>query len=422
MKVLLVGSGGREHALAWKLSQSPRLTDLLIAPGNGGTATLGRNVPVDAEDVDGLLALARSESVDLTVVGPEAPLVLGIVDRFGDAGLAIAGPGREAAALEGSTVFAKRFMQRHGIPTGTFEVFEEADEAERKLRSADCRYPVVVKADGLAAGKGVFVCPDRDEALAAVDRIMRQRSFGSAGDRLLLEEFLEGQEASFMVLTDGRTFLPLPASRDHKAVFDHDEGPNTGGMGAYSSDDILSRELERRIVQEVVQPTLRGMAEEGRPFAGVLYCGLMLTDAGPRVLEFNVRLGDPEAQVVLPRLDCDLLEVFEKLAGGDLKDLRVGTSPQCTACVVLASKGYPGAYQTGFEISGLELAAEVNGVVIFHSGTGLRDGRVLTRGGRVLAVTAQADSLLSAATSAYEAVNRIHFEGVHYRKDIAIRL
>ncbi len=421
MKVLLIGSGGREHAMAWALARSPRLSQLLIAPGNPGTSKLGRNVPVGAEDLDGLLELARSESVDLTVVGPETPLVNGIVDRFRSAGLPIAGPTRAAAALEGSKVFAKDFMRRHAIPTGAYQVFSSAEEAEEALDRSQQAYPLVVKADGLAAGKGVFVCPDRASALEAVGQIARRRRFGDAGDRLLLEEFLQGEEASFMVLTDGDRIIPLPPSQDHKAVFDGDRGPNTGGMGAYSSDSILGEELRERILEQIIRPTVQGMKAEGESFSGVLYAGLMLTGEGPKVLEFNVRLGDPEAQVVLPRLEGDLLAAFEGLARRDLSTCKLEWSKRPAVAVVVACGGYPGPFQSGHEISGLDLVIEVPGTTVFHAGTRVEGDGIVTSGGRVLAVTAQADSLEDAVIKAYEGVNKIHFQGMHWRRDIAAK-
>ncbi len=421
MKILLVGSGGREHTLAWKLSQSPTRHRLLIAPGNPGTARIGTNCPVSAEDVDGLLNLAREQSVDLTIVGPEAPLVSGLVDRFREAGLQIAGPTQKAAALEGSKVFAKDFMRRQGIPTGAYRVFREPSEAERRLQRADHPFPIVLKADGLAGGKGVFVCRERAEALEAVDQIMRRRRFGSSGDRLLVEEFLEGEEASFMVVTDGDRVIPLPPSQDHKAAYDGDKGPNTGGMGAYSTDSILSPSLKDRILDEIIHPAVQGMREEGHRFSGVLYAGLMLSQDGPKVLEFNVRLGDPEAQVVLPRLDCDLVKLFAAVAREDLRGFEVGWSANVAVCVVLASQGYPGPCRTGMEIAGLELAEEVAGTTVFHAGTGSKNGKTVVAGGRVLGVTALGESLEAALMQAYEGVNKIHFDGMHYRRDIAAR-
>ncbi len=419
MKVLIVGSGGREHAIAWKIKQSPRLSALICAPGNPGTARVGVNRDVGAEDVEGLLRLARLERVDLTIVGPETPLVAGLVDRFHQEGLLIAGPNRAAAALEGSKAFAKEFMRRHRVPTAAYQTFASPEHAEEALREEKFQFPVVLKADGLAAGKGVFICRDLTQAFEAIDAVMKERKFGDAGKLLVVEEFLVGEEVSFMVFTDGRRALEIPPSQDHKALYEGDRGPNTGGMGAYSLDAILSAGLKRQIHEEIIEPTLRGMALEGRTFRGVLYAGLMLTGRGPKVLEFNVRLGDPEAQVILPRLESDLLDVMEGIARGDLQNVSVQWSQNATICVVLAAQGYPGPCQTGAEISGLELAEEVEGTIVFQAGTKTADGRLVTAGGRVLGVAASASSLEAAIMQAYEGVNKIHFDGMYCRRDIA---
>ncbi len=421
LKVLVIGSGGREHTIAWKLSQSARLDRIFCAPGNAGTAALGENIHISAGDLDALLSAARSRHIDLTVVGPEAPLVAGIVDRFREEGLAIVGPTTKAAQLEGSKVFAKRFLSRHHIPTAEFEVFGEAGAAETLLRSGDFRFPIVVKADGLAAGKGVFVCRNLAEALGAVDIIMRQRKFGSSGDLVLIEEFLSGEEASFMVFTDGRTVLPMVPSQDHKAIFDNDQGPNTGGMGAYSMPGLLPDKLQSRIFEEIIEPTVSGMAEEGNPFQGVLYAGLMLTPEGPKVLEYNVRFGDPETQAVLPRMKSDLLDVFLAMTSGSLQNQVIDWYPDAAVCVVAAAKGYPGSYEKGFEISGISMAEEDQGTVVFHAGTDFQGDAVVTAGGRVLGVTSRSSTLESAIIKAYEAVNKVHFEGMYYRKDIAAK-
>lgn len=419
MKVLIVGSGGREHALAWKISQSPRLEKLWCAPGNPGTARLGENRSIPSGDVESLVKLAKSEGIDLTVVGPEAPLVAGIVDRFAEKGLLIAGPTRTAAALEGSKAFAKEFMRRRRIPTAAHRTCSLASEAEEALRSGHFSFPVVVKADGLAAGKGVFVCAELKQGLDAVNVIMKDRKFGAAGELLVIEEFLEGEEVSFMVFTDGDRVLEMPPSQDHKAVYEGDKGPNTGGMGAYSMDQILTSEERRRALEEIIHPTIRGMAEEGRTYRGILYAGLMLTKDGPKVLEFNVRLGDPEAQPILRRLESDLLDILEATARGDLAGQSAQWSDQPAICVVLASEGYPASYATGAEISGLELVEEVGETIVFHAGTAQLADRLVTAGGRVLGVTAKAPSLESAIIQAYEGVNKIHFEGMYCRRDIA---
>ncbi len=382
---------------------------------------MARNIDIAPTDIEALLRLARTERVDLTVVGPEGPLAAGIVDRFVQDGQLIAGPTRAAAALESSKAFAKEFMRRHKIPTATHQIFASADDAEAALRSERFFFPVVLKADGLAAGKGVFVCTNVDEALSAVHTVMRERRFGEAGKLLVVEEFLSGEEASFMVFTDGRRVLEMPASQDHKQLHEGDRGPNTGGMGAYSIDGILSPGVRRQVMDEIIHPTIRGMAQEGRPFRGVLYAGLMITSRGPKTLEFNVRLGDPETQVILPRLESDLLDVLEGIARGDLRDIALQWSEDATICVVLASAGYPGPYETGADITGLDLAGEVGGTTVFHAGTAMSEDRVVTAGGRVLGVTARASSLEAAIMKAYEGVNKIHFEGMYCRRDIAAK-
>ena len=421
MKVLMLGSGGREHTLAWKLKQSPRVSEVICAPGNAGTAVSGRNVPLNTGNLDEVAAFARSESVDLTVVGPEAPLVAGIVDRFRREGLRIAGPTAAAARLEGSKVFTKQFLQEHQIPTAGFAVFDSAEEAEAQLSAGRFEFPAVIKADGLAAGKGVLICGDLETALDAIRSTMRSRDFGSAGDRILIEEFLTGEETSFMVFTDGENILPMVPSQDHKAIYEGDRGPNTGGMGAYSVDFLLDDQLRSQILAGVIEPTLRGMADRGTPFQGILYAGLMLTADGPKVLEFNVRFGDPETQAVVPRLDSDLFELFWALAEGDISGHEAVWSKEAAVCVVVASKGYPGSYSKGFEISGIPMAEEDSQTVVFHAGTALQDGKIVTNGGRVLGVTSLGSDLESAIIKVYEAVNKIHFEDMYYRHDIAAK-
>ncbi len=419
MRVLVIGSGGREHTIAWKIHQSPGLEQLYCAPGNPGTASLGTNVEISSDDLEGLLDFARAEAIDLTVVGPEAPLVDGITDRFRESGKAIVGPSAQAAQLEGSKAFAKDFMSRHAIPTARYSTYDDVSKAESDLRSGQFDFPVVLKADGLAAGKGVLICSSLDESVAALNAIMTEKRFGAAGDRLVIEEFLLGEEASFHVFTDGNRVLPLALSQDHKAIFDGDRGPNTGGMGAYSNESILEPQLRREILSGIVEPSISGMASDGIPFCGILYVGLMLTPQGPQVLEYNVRLGDPETQVILPRLETDLLEVFQALAEGDISGVRLDWDPRSTVCVVVAAPGYPGSYEKGLEIRGLDLATEA-GTIVFHAGTSLDDrGRVISSGGRVLGVTARGSSLASATIEAYDAVNKLHFEGMQYRRDIA---
>ena len=421
MKVLLVGSGGREHTLAWKLSRSTRVAELYAAPGNAGISGVAQTVPIASDDLDGLLEFAHSHKIDLTIVGPEAPLVLGIADQFRNSGLAVFGPSSGAARLEGSKSFAKEFMARHQIPTAAFAVLDSADEAEQSLKSGRFSFPVVVKADGLAAGKGVFVCETLAEALEAVDITMRTRTLGPAGDRVVVEDCLQGEEASFMVLSDGVNVTPLVPSQDHKQIFEGDTGPNTGGMGAYSMDGLLSETTQQEVLDRIIHPTIQGMTAEGQPFQGVLYAGLMLTSDGPQVLEYNVRFGDPEAQVILPRMDSDLADLLEAATRGELVDREVSWRRGACVCVVVASEGYPGSYPSGREIRGLDMAAEGDDILLFHAGTVFEEDRLLTSGGRVLGIVAQADSLDEAIARSYEGVNKIHFDGMYYRRDIAAK-
>ena len=421
MKVLVIGSGGREHAIAWKLCLSPKLSQLYCAPGNAGTAQIAQNVPIPFNNLEGLCQFAGDTGVDLTVVGPEAPLVAGIVNRFREADQLIVGPVREAAVLEGSKVFAKRFLKEHGIPTADYKAYDQAQRAEEDLRGGTFPFPVVLKADGLAAGKGVYICRDLEESLKALNAVMRERKFGEAGNLLVIEEFLEGEEASFMIFSDGTTVLPMVPSQDHKAICDGDQGPNTGGMGAYSSDTILPETLRQQILDDIIHPTIHAMNQESRPYQGILYAGLMLTREGPRVLEFNVRLGDPETQVVLPRMEGDLLDILLDVAAGTLQDRTLTWKDNAAVCVVLAAGGYPGPYEKGREISGLEMASEVGDTIVFHAGTALENGKTVTAGGRVLGVTSQAPSLEAGIIQAYEGVNKIHFDGMYYRRDIAAK-
>ncbi len=421
MKVLIVGSGGREHTLAWKIHQSPRLSGLYSAPGNPGTGELGQNVPIPASDLDGLLNFARQEQIDLTIVGPEAPLVDGIVDRFEADGLRVAGPRQGAAQLEGSKVFSKDFMQRHGIPTARYNSYGDAGAAAEALRRGEYEFPVVVKADGLAAGKGVLICQDLDESLDAIRLVMEERKFGTAGEQAVIEEFLVGEEVSFMVFTDGSRVLPMVPSQDHKAIYDGDKGPNTGGMGAYSVDWILTPEIREQVLDQVIGATIDGMTAEGHPFQGVLYAGLMLTAGGPKVLEFNVRFGDPETQVLLPRLESDLLEVFWSIAQGELDLTEVDWVEDATVCVVLAAPGYPGSYQKGIPIQGIEKAEADPHTVVFHAGTALQDDVLVSSGGRVLGVTSTAPTLGEAIQRAYQGAEKIEFSGKYYRRDIGAK-
>lgn len=424
LTVLVVGGGGREHALAWRLAQSPMVGRVLCAPGNAGTAAEAKvtNVAADIKDPRAILDLARRLGVDLTVIGPEDPLAAGVADVLAEAGLAVFGPSRAGARLEWSKAFAKEFMIRHGIPTARFDV--AGDPASARAAVARLGVPVVVKADGLAAGKGVTVADDRAQAEEAVRRAMEEGAFGTAGRTLVIEERLEGEEVSVLALTDGERVLPLPPAQDHKRLLDGDRGPNTGGMGAYCpATGVLGAEGERFVLERVLLPAVRGMAREGNPYRGVLYAGLMVTRDGPKVLEFNCRFGDPETQVVLPLLDEDLAGLLLACAGGPdrLPDRPVRTVPAAAAGVVMASGGYPGHYATGLPVDGLEAAAAEPGVKVFHAGTRLEGGRVVTAGGRVLNVVATAPTLREAVAAAYRAVALIRFEGAHWRSDIASR-
>ncbi|MCS7167958.1 MAG: phosphoribosylamine--glycine ligase [Gemmatales bacterium] len=422
MKVLVVGKGGREHALCWKLRQSPRVQAVYCAPGNAGTALEAINIEIEAHEIDRLVRFARQEGIALTVVGPEEPLALGIVDAFEKEGLRIVGPTKAAAELEASKVFAKEFMRQFDIPTAEFRVFDDPDLAKKYIETRD--HPVVVKADGLAGGKGVIVCSTKEEALAAVDKIMVEQAFGLAGRRIVIERRLEGQELSVFALVSGRTIVMLEPVQDHKPAFDEDRGPNTGGMGAFSPTPIETPELMREIQRSILVPAVHGMRYSRRPFRGILYAGLMVTPQGPRVLEFNVRLGDPETQPLMMRLQTDLCALLEAVAYDKLEafaDTGLQWDPRPAVCVVLASEGYPGPYQKGRTIFGLERAAQLPDVKVFHSGTRFSDGRIVTDGGRVLAVTALGENLLEAKRRAYEAVKCIEFAGMFYRRDIADR-
>jgi phosphoribosylamine--glycine ligase len=416
MRVLVVGSGGREHALVWKLKQSPRIKQMFAVPGNAGIAELAECAEIGASEVRRLADFAVSRRIDLTVVGPEVPLTLGIVDEFEARGLRIFGANQKAAELEGSKVFAKRLMKKYKIPTGFFQTFYRAEDAKRYIQ--DVGAPIVVKADGLAAGKGAIVCQTVKEALDAVRMIMEDRVFGDAGDKVVVEEFLSGEEASFLAFTDGETVLPMASSQDHKAVFDDDKGPNTGGMGAYSPAPVVTDAVHHKIMQQVMIPTVKAMAAEGRRYRGVLYAGLMIKGGEPRALEFNTRFGDPEAQPLLMRMESDLLPILEAVIDGRLHDVEIEWRPEPSVCVVMASGGYPGAYEKGKVISGLRTTSRLKDVVVFHAGTALAGGKVITSGGRVLGVTAVGKDVPEAIARAYRAVEKLRWDGAHYRTDI----
>jgi phosphoribosylamine--glycine ligase len=419
MRVLVVGGGGREHALAWRLSQSPQVEVVWCAPGNAGIADVATCVALAPDDLKGLVRFARERAIDLTVVGPEMPLTLGLVDRFAQEGLRVFGPTAAAARLEGSKVFAKELLRQLRVPTAFFGAFDDPADAARFIDEVGA--PVVVKADGLAAGKGVFICPTVTEAKAAVDQVMGQRLFGDAGERVVVEEFLEGEELSFMAITDGDVVVPLAESQDHKRVFDGDRGPNTGGMGAYSPVPLMTPALREDVMRDIIEPVVAGLARQGTRYTGVLYAGLMVHEGQAKVLEFNVRFGDPEAQVLMMRLTSDLAVLMDAAADGNLGDIAVEWDPRAAACVVLAAEGYPGAVERGRPIDGLEaLRGWTNGMV-FHAGTRRDGGRLVTDGGRVLGVTALGDTIAGAVANAYEAVAHIAWPGMHFRGDIGHR-
>lgn len=416
MKVLVIGSGGREHALVWKLSQSSRVDKLFCAPGNAGISRIAECLDIKADNLDALLDFAKYEGVDLTVVGPEAPLTKGIVNVFKKESRRIFGPDSSGAQLEGSKVFAKEFMRKYGIPTAEYKTFTSYLHAEEYIRLKGA--PIVIKADGLAAGKGVIVAESVDEAVTTLKLIMKEKAFGSAGNRVVVEQCLKGEEASFMVLTDGKTTVPLATSQDHKTIFDNDKGPNTGGMGAYSPAPVITAQLKTDIMHSIIKPLIKGMVKEKINYWGVIYAGLMICKGKPYVLEFNCRFGDPEAQPVLMRLDSDLFDALKATADGQLKDIKISWKDTASVCVVLASKGYPGSYEKGDIIKGLDTLNGKKDLMVFHSGTDIKNGEFVTSGGRVLGVTALGKSIKDAKTRAYEAIEKIQFSGMHYRKDI----
>lgn len=419
MRVLVIGGGGREHALVWKICQSPKVTEVFCAPGNTGTAEIASNVPIPADKIDQLLEFALEKEIGLTVVGPEQPLVMGIVDRFREKGLRIFGPTAQAAELEGSKAFSKDIMKKYGLPTAEYETFS-SHELARKYFDKETG-PIVVKASGLAAGKGVILCRNAKEGLDAVDTIMKDKSFGEAGDQVVIEEFLEGQEVSVLAFTDGNSVLLMESAQDHKAALDGDQGPNTGGMGAYSPAPVFTDLLRQKVRDKIMFPLVRAMKAEGRPYQGILYAGLMLTKWGPKTLEFNARFGDPETQPLLVRMESDIVPLFEACIDGTLDQCELKWKPEPSVCVVMAAKGYPGSYEKGKEISGLDEAGALPDVVVFHAGTKGEADKILTNGGRVLGVTATGPDTPSAISKAYEAVAKIKWDGIHYRKDIGSR-
>lgn len=419
MKVLVIGGGGREHALVWKIKQSRLIKKIYCAPGNAGIAALAEIVPLKADDLAGLLSFAGREKIDLTIVGPELPLTLGIVDLFQKKKLPIFGPTKEAAVLEGSKAWTKRFLREEGIPTAHFEVFEDFDRAVDFLNTQG--YPIVIKADGLAAGKGVLIAKDRAEAVSGIESILKRKIFGEAGRRVVIEELLIGEEVSFQAFVDGRSILPLESAQDHKRIGEGDTGPNTGGMGAYSPAPVLSTVLKDQVIKKILEPTLQGLSKRGIEYRGLLYAGLMITPDGPKLLEYNVRFGDPETEALMVRMEGDLAEVMQKTISGSLTASSLRWRPGASVCVVMAAHGYPGETRQGDEIQGLKLAGSVPETVIFHSGTKMEEGKLKTAGGRVLGVTACGKDLRQARERAYDAVEKIYWKGVHYRRDIGMK-
>ena len=418
MKILVVGNGGREHALVWKIRQSPLVEDVYCAPGNAGVASIADCVPIETSNIIEVADFAQTIGADLTVVGPELPMVLGIADEFQRRGLAIFCPTRSAAEIEGSKAFARDFMTRHNIPSPRYAICASREEAEAALKKGALGYPLVLKVDGLAAGKGVSVVGNKAEAQAAVAEMMSDKKFGTAGAKLVMEEFLPGEEVSFLVFSDGARVVPMVSVQDHKRVGDGDEGPNTGGMGTVSPSTSLSLEMHKQIMQDIILPTVAGLSAEGRRYQGVLYAGLMITDKGPRVLEFNARFGDPETQVIMARMRSDIVPILQGVAEGQLKETKIDWAKEAAVCVVLAARGYPDSPETGHEIHGLGALEDDTDVMVFHAATNKRDDKVVTVGGRVLGVTALGASLDAAVQRAYQAVKKISFEGMHYRKDI----
>jgi len=419
MKVLVIGSGGREHALVWKIGQSPKVSQIYCAPGNAGISQLAQCINIDASNIEKLADFAQKENIDLTVVGPELPLSKGIVNEFNKQGLRIFGPSKEATEIESSKVFSKHLMKKYNIPTANYEVFQNSEEAFDYIKQQT--FPLVIKADGLAAGKGVFIVKNLVQARDVLDVLMEKKKFGEAGRQVVIEEFLEGEEVSILAFCDGKTVVPMVSSQDHKRIFDNDQGPNTGGMGAYSPVPFYPDKLEKRVLEEILKPTIKGLRSEGREYKGVLYAGLILTKEGPKVLEFNARFGDPETQVVLPRLKTDLVDILNAVIEGSLHKINIEWKNNSAVCVVMASGGYPEEYQKGKIINGLEKLEEMRDVVAFHAGTKFQDEMVITSGGRVLGITVWDETISKAKKKAYEGVEKINFEDMYYRKDIAAK-
>lgn len=419
MKVLVVGGGGREHALVWKLSQSGRVTKLYCAPGNAGIAELAECINIKATDVEKIAEWAENNNIDLTIIGMDDPLMLGIVDLFEEKGLRVFGPRKNAAIIEGSKVFSKDLMKKYNIPTAGYEVFEDADKAKEYLNN--CDYPIVLKADGLALGKGVLICNTKEEALSGVDEIMINKKFGDAGTKMVVEEFMIGPEVSVLSFCDGENIIPMVSAQDHKRALDNDEGLNTGGMGTFSPSKYYTEEIHKECIETIFKPTLKAMKEEGRPFTGIIFFGLMLTPKGTKVLEYNARFGDPEAQVVLPRLKTDLVDIFDAAIDKRLNEIEVEWDDNATVCVVLASGGYPIAYDKGFEIKGLEEQKQKDDIVVFHAGTAVKNEKIVTNGGRVLGITAIGNTIEDARKKAYKAIDEVNFNKKHYRTDIGIK-
>jgi phosphoribosylamine--glycine ligase len=419
MKVLVIGSGGREHTLIWKINQSPKVSQIYCAPGNAGISQLARSIDIDADNIDKLADFAQKEKIDLAIVGPELPLSKGIVNEFNKQGLKIFGPTKEAAEIESSKVFSKHLMKKYNIPTANYEVFQNSKKAFDYIKQQT--FPLVIKADGLAAGKGVFIVKNLKQARDALNELMKKKTFGEAGRQIIIEEFLKGEEVSILAFCDGKTVVPMVSSQDHKKIFDNDQGPNTGGMGAYSSVPFYPDEFKKTVLEEILKPAIKGLQSEGREYKGVLYAGLVLTKEGPKALEFNARFGDPETQVILPRLKTDLIDILNAAIEGSLHKINIEWEDNAAVCVVVASGGYPGKYQKGKAISGLERLKKMKNIIAFHAGTKFQDGEIVTSGGRVLGITAWDDTISKAKEKAYEGVEEIYFEDMYYRKDIAAK-